>query len=102
MQNQLDDAGERPSFPDESYDFCASAPLRTSSAISAFSRATLSAREAVERSPSGPTGTPLVAANGCAGFSKGRVFCLGGSSEVADTAEWNTFAAAGCAGLIRV
>jgi hypothetical protein len=34
-------------------------------AISAFSRATLAAREAVERSRSGPSGTPLVAAAGC-------------------------------------
>jgi hypothetical protein len=33
-------------------------------AISAFSRATPSAREAVERSRSGPTGIPLVAAGG--------------------------------------
>ena len=68
--NRLGGAGEQPSFPDASYDFCASALLRASSAISAFSRATLSAREAVERSRSGPTGVLLVAAGGCA------VFCL--------------------------
>jgi hypothetical protein len=66
--NRLGDAGEQPSFPDERYDFCASALLRASSAISAFSRATLSAREAVERSRSGPSETPLVVANGCSAF----------------------------------
>ena len=38
-------------------------------AISAFSRATLSAREAVERSRSGPTGTPLGVANGRAAWA---------------------------------
>jgi hypothetical protein len=66
--NRLGDAGEQLSCPDASYDFCASALLRASSAISAFSRATLSAREAVETSRSGPTGTPLVTSNGCSAF----------------------------------
>jgi hypothetical protein len=54
--NRLGDAGERPSVPDESCDFCAPALLRASSAISAFSWATLAARQAVEGLRSGPTG----------------------------------------------